>query len=97
MWAQSLGRKTPWRGRRQLTPALLPGVSHGQTGLVGCSPWGRKELDMTEHAHIRRHPHQPLFSVKYQLGRCPERHGSCQLKSRVNEPTHLFSCSAWCI
>ena len=27
---------------------LLPGKSHGWRSLVGCSPWGRKELDMTE-------------------------------------------------
>ena len=26
----------------------LPGKSHGQRGLVGCSPWGRKESDTTE-------------------------------------------------
>ena len=30
------------------TPVLLPGESHGWRSLVGCSPWGRKELDMTE-------------------------------------------------
>ena len=24
---------------------------HGQRSLAGCSPWGRKELDTTEHAH----------------------------------------------
>ena len=30
-----------WRRRQwQLTPVLLPGKSHGQRGLVGCSPWG---------------------------------------------------------
>jgi len=23
------------------TPVLLPGKSHGQRSLVGCSPWGR--------------------------------------------------------
>ena len=27
---------------------FLPGESHGQKSLVGYSPWGRKELDMTE-------------------------------------------------
>ena len=33
--------------RRQLhpTPVLLPGESHGRRSRVGCSPWGRKELD----------------------------------------------------
>ena len=30
------------------TPALLPGKSHGQRSLVGCSPWGHKASDMTE-------------------------------------------------
>ena len=31
-----------------LTPVLLPGKSHGQRSLVGCSPWGREESDMIE-------------------------------------------------
>ena len=26
----------------------LPGKSHGRRTLVGCSPWGRTELDTTE-------------------------------------------------
>ena len=29
----------------------LPVESHGQRSLVGYSPWGLKELDMTEHTH----------------------------------------------
>ena len=33
-------------------PVLLPGKSHGQRSLVGCSPWGRKESDMTERLHF---------------------------------------------
>ena len=40
--------KIPWRQKRQPTPALLPGKSHGQRGLVGYSPWGPRESDMTE-------------------------------------------------
>ena len=27
---------------------FLPGESHGQRSLVGCSPWGRTESDTTE-------------------------------------------------
>ena len=27
--------------------SILPGKSHEQRTQVGCSPWGRKELDMT--------------------------------------------------
>ena len=29
-------------------PVFLPGESHGQRRLAGYSPWGHKELDMTE-------------------------------------------------
>ena len=36
------------RGQWQPTPVLLPGKSHGRRSLVGCSPWGREESDMTE-------------------------------------------------
>ena len=38
-----MGRK--W----QPIPVFLLGKFHGQKNLVGCSPWGRKESDMTEH------------------------------------------------
>ena len=31
---------------------LLPGKSHGWRSLVGCSPWGCKESDMTERLHF---------------------------------------------
>ena len=44
--------KIPWRRIWQLTPVLLPGKFHGQRSLVGYSPWGRKESDMTERLHF---------------------------------------------
>ena len=37
-----------WRRQWHSTPVLLPGKSHGRRSLVGCSPWGREESDMTE-------------------------------------------------
>ena len=40
--------KIPWRTAWQPNPVFLPGESPGQWGLAGCSPWGRKESDMTE-------------------------------------------------
>ena len=42
------------RRRRQWhpTPVLLPGKSHRQRSLVGCSPWGRKESGTTERLHF---------------------------------------------
>ena len=44
----SLSTFMHWRRKWQSTPVLLPGESHGQRSLVGCSPWGPTELDMTE-------------------------------------------------
>ena len=41
-----------WRRQWQPTPVLLPGKSHGQRSLVGCSPWGRWESDTTEWLHF---------------------------------------------
>ena len=41
-------RKISWRRAWQPTPVFLPGESHGQRSLVGYSPWGHRELDMTE-------------------------------------------------
>ena len=35
----------------------MPGKSHGRRSLVGCSPWGRKESDMTERLHFHFHFH----------------------------------------
>ena len=35
------------------TPVPLPGKSHGQRSLVGCSPWGRKESDTTEQLTLK--------------------------------------------
>ena len=37
--------KIPWRRKWKLTPVFLPGKSHGQRSLAGCSPWGGRKLD----------------------------------------------------
>ena len=34
------------------TPVRLPGKSHGRRSLVGCSPWGLEESNMTERLHF---------------------------------------------
>ena len=39
--------------KEQPTPVSLPGKFHGRRNLAGYSPWGRKELDMTEGLHFR--------------------------------------------
>ena len=54
-------RKISWRRTWQPTPIFVPGESHGQRILVGYSPWGLKELDMTEAMLrcVRAHTHTP--------------------------------------
>ena len=42
--------KIPWSRQRQPAPVFLSEKSHGQRSLVDYSPWGCRELDMTEHA-----------------------------------------------
>ena len=49
----TLFRRRQWHP----TPVLLPGKSHGQRSLVGCSPWGHEELDTTERLHFTFHFH----------------------------------------
>ena len=41
-----------WKRKWPPTPVPLPGKSYGWRGLVGYSPWGREELDMTEWLHF---------------------------------------------
>ena len=41
-------RRIPWKRKWQPIPVFLPGKSQGLRSLVGCIPWGRIELDMSE-------------------------------------------------
>ena len=61
---RSLDRDDPWRRAWQPTPVFLPGGSHGQRSLVSYSPWGHKELDMTEQLTC------PLFTFLLPPGTC---------------------------
>ena len=54
-WVQSLGQKDPLEKGMAATPVFLPGEFHGQRSLAEYSPWGCKELDITEqltHTHM---------------------------------------------
>ena len=56
-WIRFLGREDLLEEAWQPTPVFLSGEFHGQRSLVGYSPWGHKELGMTEtteHACISR-------------------------------------------
>ena len=58
-WVRKIARSRKW----QPTPVFLPGEFHGQRSLAGCSPQGRKESDMTEHACTN----QPAEARRWQI------------------------------
>ena len=61
LWKHSaLTYEAAWRRQWHPTPVLSPGRSHGRRSLVGCSPWGRQELDTTEQLHF----HFSLSSIE---------------------------------
>ena len=63
MQVQSLGWEDPLEEEIATHPVFLPGKSHGQRSLVGCSPWGCRELDKRVMERLspccRSHPHTP--------------------------------------
>ena len=81
MWIQSLDDEDSLEEEMETHSSILAGKSHGQRNLVGYSPWGHKELDMTEqlnmHAHnclgykshhdgdLSVYAHQGCFQAKY--------------------------------
>ena len=51
MWetqVPSLGREHSLEKGMATHSSILAGEFHGESSLVGCSPWGHKELDRTE-------------------------------------------------
>ena len=47
-WVQSLSQENPMEKGITTHSVFLPGKSYGQRSLVGYTPWGQKESDMTE-------------------------------------------------
>ena len=50
---RSLGWEDPMEKEMATHSVFLPGKSHGLRSVVGYSPWGRKESDMTEQLHFK--------------------------------------------
>ena len=62
--------KIPRRRAWQPARVFLPGESHGQRSLVGYSPWGHKELDMSEWLSMDGKFHDK--GIWDSLGTCKE-------------------------
>ena len=55
MWLPSLDQEVTWGRKWKPTPVFMPGKFYGQRSLALYSPWGHKELDMTEQLNTQIH------------------------------------------
>ena len=77
----------PWRKERLPTPGFLPGESHGQRSLAGCSPGGHKS-----RTRLRPGAHTQLGSIvglivylvrkRHGARACSVTHGQCRENDR---------------
>jgi len=77
---QSLGWEDPLEEEMATHSSLLAEKSHGQRSFPGYSPWGRTELDTTEHtacsiASRQRRAPQLALVVKGSTCQCKETQG----------------------
>ena len=66
-------RELPWRREWQPTLVFLPGESPGQRSLVGYSPWGCKESDITVQLTLFSHIQATAYEVEEKLRKCLKR------------------------
>ena len=70
MWdtrVRSLGQEDPLEKDMAAHSSVLAGKWRGERSLVGYSPWGCKELDMTQRTHT--HTHTAGSSAREQVAR----------------------------
>ena len=92
MQVQSLGWEDPQRKKWQPTPIFLPGKSHGQRSLVGCSPWGHKELDTTERVNNNKSHYTTLQQKPGKFSTCVQLHLKEKLyQTKLEDPTSISS------
>ena len=77
------------RRKWQPTPVFLPGESHGGRSLVGYSPWGRKESDMTERLHF------PTYTFETQLQNLPTTHAFQAFVILYTSDLFYFECKTF--
>ena len=75
-----------WRRAWQPTPIFFPGESHGQRGLVGCSPWGSPRVD-NDWATKRRPQQHAAACAEVEAQRCS--HGTYVLPDLKRVQDHL--------
>ena len=75
MWFDPWIGKIIWRREWQSTPVFSPGECYGQSSLVGYSPWGHEESNVTEVTACTQHVEKltvsyPGVSLAFWDGLC---------------------------
>ena len=84
-------RKIPCSKKWQPTPVLLPGRSHGQRSLGGCSLWGLKESDTTNGLSAAQYTNKGTYEV--MLGNVQSR--ASLVAQMVKNPPAMQETQAW--
>ena len=61
-------RKIPWRRKGKPTPVFLPGKSHGERCLAGCSLWGHQKVGHDLVAEQNNKGNTPPNPTSYSKG-----------------------------
>ena len=81
--------KIPWRRKCQPIPIFSPGKSLGHRSLVGYSPWGQKESDMTEDAHTHNLlPEDNGRNLTFHPRQCPSYNRPRQSRKELADLRH---------
>ena len=85
--------KLPWRRKWQLILVLFPRKFHRQMSLAGYSPWGPKELDMTEpywaHTQLEK---LKWIAPNFTLSHCNTVICTNVSTSLIHDPLHYCHC-----
>ena len=83
-------RKIPWRREWLPRHIFLSGEFHGQRRLAGYSPWGQKELDVTEQLTIAlSKPMFPKLTENYSSLKCKLKQNEMSLHAHKGTPTRM--------
>ena len=88
-------RKIPWRRAWQSAPVFLPGKYHGQSSLVGYSPYSHKESDMTEVAEHEAHICHKITTTVALVRRRQWHPTPVLLPGKSHGRRSLVGCSPW--
>ena len=82
--AAAAAASTTGEGNGNPTPVLLPGNSHGWRSLVGWSPWGHEESEMTKRLYFH-----------FSLSCIGEGNGNPLQRSCLENPWNRGPCRLW--